>query len=98
MEIRFANDGLALIETDQAHKTRLPPNVIVSARRKLQFVRSATDERDLRNWKSLHYEKLTGDRVDQKSIRINDRWRLVFLLDRDANPNIITVLAIEDYH
>ena len=49
-------------------------------------------------WKSLHYEKLSGDRSGQKSIRLNKQWRLVFTLDSERQPPKITVLAIEDYH
>ncbi len=98
MEIEFADQSLALIETDDAGATRLPIAVIKSARRKLTLLRAAPDDRTLRNWKSLHYEKLSGDRDGQRSIRLNDRYRLVFELDSDAEPQLATVLSIEDYH
>lgn len=98
MDVVFEDHRLALIETDQAAQTKLPVAVIQSARRKLNAIRAATDERTLRNWKSLHYEKLKGDRSDQRSIRLNDQWRLVFKLDDSQTPHKITVLAIEDYH
>lgn len=61
-------------------------------------LRAAPDERTLRNWKSLHYEKLEGDRTGQRSIRLNKQWRLVFTLDSGLRPPKITVLSIEDYH
>jgi proteic killer suppression protein len=98
MEIVFADEELALIETDEAGKTRLPVAVIKSARRKLTVLRAITDDRGLRNWKSLHYEKLKGDREGQRSIRVNDQYRMVFELDDAADPQVITVIAIEDYH
>lgn len=98
MKIVFADPDMALIETDQAHTTRLPVAVIRSARRKLHLLRSATDDRSLRNWKSLHYEKLKGDRDGQRSIRLNDQYRIIFQLDEATEPRTITVLAIEDYH
>lgn len=98
MEIVFADEGLALIETDQAGATRLPVPVIKSARRKLTILRAAVDDRSLRNWKSLHYEKLGGDREGQRSIRLNDQFRMIFELDEQADPQVITILAIEDYH
>lgn len=59
---------------------------------------AAEDERTLRNWKSLHYEKLKGDREGQRSVRLNDQYRLIFLLDADTSPPKIIVLGIEDYH
>ena len=98
MDVEFADRMLALIETGKAGATRLPVAVIKSARRKLTALRAAPDERALRNWKSLHYEKLKGDRKGQRSIRVNDQYRIVFELDDDAKPQKVTILSIEDYH
>jgi toxin HigB-1 len=98
MEVLFADPVLALLETDEAGKTKLPVPVIKSARRKLTVLRAAPDDRSLRNWKSLHYEKLKGDRVGLRSVRLNDQFRMVFSLDETANPQTVTITAIEDYH
>lgn len=98
MEVIFEDKKLALIETDKAVETRLPVAVITSCRRKLVLLRAAPDERTLRNWKSFHYEKLSGDREGQRSIRLNDQWRLVFKLDTTSIPARILVLEICDYH
>ena len=98
MDVIYADHRLALIETDQAAQTRLPVAVIQSARRKLNVIRAAPDERTLRNWKSLHYEKLKSDRDTQRSIRLNDQWRLVFELDDQSSPQRVIVIAVEDYH
>lgn len=98
MEIEFADPALALIETDEAGETRLPVAVIKSVRRKLNVLRAAPDDRTMRNWKSLHYEKLKGDREGERSIRINKQYRMVFKLDNETDPQTITVLAVEDYH
>lgn len=98
MRIVFARDELALIETDEAGQTRLPVAVIKSARRKLTVIRAATDDRSLRNWKSLRYEKLQGNREGQRSIRLNDQYRMVFDLNAETDPPTVTILSIEDYH
>ena len=98
MRIVFANDWLASIETDEAGITRLPVAAIKSARRKLTVLRAVVDDRSLRSWKSLHYEKLKGDCEGQRSIRLNDQYRMVFELDEETEPQTITILAIEDYH
>lgn len=98
MRIVFADGCLALIETDEAGATRLPVAVIKSARKKLTVLRAAIDDRSLRNWKSLHYEKLKGDRESQRSIRLNDQYRMVFELDEETEPQTVTILKIEDYH
>ena len=94
----FADLTLGLIETDEAGQTKLPVAVIKSARRKLTVLRAAPDDRSLRNWKSLHYEKLKGDRAGLRSIRVNEKYRMVFAIDDDARPPTVTVVAIEDYH
>ena len=75
MEIEFRDKTLELVETDRAAETKLPIAVINSLRDKLVILRAAPDERTLRNWQSLHYEKLKGDRDGQRSIRINKQWR-----------------------
>ena len=98
MEVEFADEALALIETDRAGETRLSVAIIKSARRKLTILRAAPDDRTLRNWKSLHYEKLRGKRHGQRSIRLNDQYRLVFTLDNETTPPTVTVMSIEDYH
>jgi toxin HigB-1 len=98
MEVEFRDKALALIETDRAAETRLPVAVIDSLRDKLVMIRAGRDERTLRGLKSLHYEKLSGDRAGQRSIRINKQWRMVFTIDTERVPNKITVLAVEDYH
>lgn len=91
MEIEFRDKTLALVETDQAPETRLPLAVINSLRDKLNFLRAAADERSLRNWKSLHYEKMEGE---ERSIRINKQFRLIFTIDTTSKPNKMTILRV----
>jgi proteic killer suppression protein len=98
MKVEFADSTLALIETDSAAKTGLPVAVINSFRDKFVVIRAAPDERVLRNWKSLHYEKLEGFQDGRRSIRLNKQWRVVFTINTECNPNKITVLSVEDYH
>jgi proteic killer suppression protein len=98
MEVVFVDPALALIETEDAAQTRLPVPIIKSARRKLTVLRAAPDERSLRNWKSLHYEKLKGDMQGHRSIRLNDQYRMVFSLEDSQGTLTLTVICIEDYH
>jgi proteic killer suppression protein len=100
MDIEFKDrQKLNLIETEKAAtNTKLPIAVINSCRKKLNLLRAAPDEKTLRNWKSFHYEKLKGDIEGQRSIRLNDQWRLVFTINTDSRPPKITILEIVDYH
>jgi proteic killer suppression protein len=97
MEIEFRDKILTLIETDRAAETKLPVSVINSFRDKMVVLRAATDERTLRNWKSLHYEKLKGQE-GERSIRLNKQWRVVFLIETACKPNKLIILKVEDYH
>jgi proteic killer suppression protein len=92
MEIEFRDKTLALVETDRAADVRLPISVINSMRQKLVAMRAAPDERTLRNWKSLHYEKMEGN--DERSIRLNKQFRLIFTLDTTCKPNKVTILRV----
>ena len=98
MDVEFADKGLELIETEKAVQTKLPISVINSARKKLSFIRDAPDEATIRKWKSLHYEKLEGDRKGKYSIKINDQYRIVFKVDNTCSPPKMTVFEITDYH
>lgn len=73
-------------------------SAIKSCREKLIVLEAAPDERTLRNWKSLHYEKLGGGREGQRSIRLNKQWRLIFELNDGHSPPTATILGVEDYH
>lgn len=98
MRIEYADERLARICTPEAHKLGLPISVIRAAQRKLILLEQAPDERTLRNWKSLNYKKLSGEREDQRSIRVNDQYRIVFELLENERPPAIRILEIDDTH
>lgn len=97
MKVEFDGD-LEDVLTDKAHKLGLPIAVIRGARRKLLQLELAPDERTIREWKSLHYKKLSGNREGQRSIRINEQYRIVFELLDHEQPPVIKVLEIDDIH
>ena len=68
--------------------------VLKRATMRLQQLDAATDISDLRMPPSNKLEKLSGNRKEQYSIRINDRWRVCF---RFENGNAYDV-EIVDYH
>lgn len=64
------------------------------ARRKLLMLNAAQSLQDLRVPPGNRLEELQGDRQGQRSIRINDQWRICFVwLDVDAYQ-----VEIVDYH
>ena len=98
MKVRFGDDRLALVETNQAHRLKLPVQVVQLARRRIRFLRQALYERDLYGTASLRYEKLTGDRQGQRSIRLNDQWRMILEIDKDCQPLEVVILEISNHY
>ncbi len=96
MRIVFANQEIALVEKDGAGLPHLPIGVIHSARRKLTLLRAAENERSLCNWKSLCCEKMKDARVAWRSIRLTERYRMIFELNEDTEPQTATIMKIED--
>lgn len=62
------------------HK-KIPAQLSERLFRKLQLIDDATSDNDLRSPPSNHFEKLKGNLAKYCSIRINDKWRLIFIWD-----------------
>jgi toxin HigB-1 len=73
---------------------RLPTDIQSVALRKLRLIEAAGRIDDLRVPPGNRLEKLSGKRVDQWSIRINDQWRIVFHWTEGGAENV----SIVDYH
>lgn len=98
MELVFEDEQLALLLTTDVGDLKMSVALIKATRRKLQLLAAAKDERDLRNLKSLNFEKLKGKRSNQRSIRINKQFRLILEVDDSVSPPRIKVMGVEDYH
>ena len=73
---------------------RLPPDIQRIVLRKLEVLDAVTDLLDLRTPPGNRLEALKNDRAGQRSIRINDQWRLCFVWQQgDAHK-----VEIVDYH
>jgi len=77
---------------------RLGRDVIRAFRKKVAFLQAAESGVDLRNYRALHYEKLKGDRDGQRSIRLNQQWRLILRLEQDSEGRFLIIIEIVDYH
>ncbi len=63
----------------------------------MAIIDAAVDERDLYAQKGLRFKKLKGKR-GQRSLGLNDQWRLIVTVDEDNQGNYLTIIDIEDYH
>ena len=73
---------------------RLPTEIQSIARRKLRMINNARRLDDLRVPPANRLETLKGDMKGQRSIRINDQWRICF---RWSEAGVADV-GIVDYH
>ncbi len=77
MIISFGDDETRRVFLGTASR-KLPGDIQRVARRKLIYLDSARDLRDLLSPPGNQLEALKGDRRGQHSIRINDQWRICF--------------------
>ena len=80
----------------QEFSKKLPQSIQKTALRKLMMIDAAEKLSDLQVPPANHLEALSGNRVGQWSIRINDQWRIVFT-PSNCGRNYDDV-EIVDYH
>lgn len=98
MDIEFLDETLDRLEVDPQFSGGYAREVVAAYRRRLQAIRAAVDERDLYAFSSWRFKKLKGDRSHQRSIRLNDQWRLIVEVKPSSPKNILVIISIEDYH
>ena len=98
MEVRFKDQKLDRLETDGPYDAGFAQEIVRAYRKLMQIIRQAPDERVFYNLKSLHFEKLKGDRAHQHSMRLNKQWRLIIEFEGVVPNKLIAVISIEDYH
>lgn len=98
MEIRLKESKLDRLETDGTFDAGYSREIVRAYRKCLQIIRQAPDERVFYNLKSLHFEKLKGNRSHEHSMRLNKLWRLIIEFEGIAPNKLVAVISIEDYH
>jgi toxin HigB-1 len=98
MEVEFADADLDRLEIDPRFSAGFDSSIVRGFRKAMQAIRAAIDERDLYASKGLHFEKLKGERSEQRSIRINKQWRLILALMEGEHGRRVRIIKIEDYH
>ncbi|QIE54775.1 hypothetical protein G5B40_20285 [Pikeienuella piscinae] len=98
MEVKFANDDLARICTDDAHKIGLPVAVIKAARKTLLKLEAATFESDLFNLGGLDYKIRKGAENGTRQVRVNRQYRIFFTVSGEGAGAVATVTFIGDPH
>lgn len=98
MDVDFNHADYRRLEVDGTFTSSFSASVVTMYRKRMQAIRSAPDERVFYAMKSLHFEKLKGNRNGQYSMRLNDQWRLILEFRMKDGNKTFVVVAIEDYH
>ena len=98
MQVEYADDNLRRLAIDPEFRGRFPAEVVTAYWKVLNFIKRSTDERDLRAWKSLHFEKLTADLEGLHSLRLNRQWRLIIEIAGQAPNKTVVVRDVQNYH
>jgi len=96
LRFRFRSNRLKALYTEERGAHKYPAGVVDAFFDVLAVIVAAKDERDLRELKGWRYEKMSGQRQHQHSIRLNRQFQLV--LEWDQEGRYILIVDIEDYH
>jgi len=94
--VAFADKTLEALESED--DPAFSDAVIRAFRIRMQSIRAARDEREFYALKSLHFEKLQGNRSHQHSMRLNKQYRLILEFQGEAEDKTVVIVGIEDYH
>ena len=98
MRTVFLDKKLEALYTQEKGAHRVDPAVLEAFFEVVAAVQASKDPQDLRALKSLHYEKLKGDRKGDRSLRLHTGWRLIVREKRDGQGIYIEIVEIDDYH
>jgi toxin HigB-1 len=98
MNYRHAKKAIQRLDQEPGFTGGYSAALVRAFRMRMQLIRAAADERDFYALKSLHFEKLKGNRKHQYSMRLNDQFRLIVEIEKSREGNVIVVVDIEDYH
>jgi len=80
--------------SDKHH--RYPPQVIRKYVLRVATLQSAPNIEALYPLHSLNYEVLSGDRKGISSIRIDDKYRLEFIVSEETGETSVTICTLEE--
>jgi len=100
MKIIFQDEYLEeLAENKEAGKRRYPTDVETAFKKRIFQIKHLAGTQDLRDIKSLHFEKLKEKRYSGKySIQLNKAFRLIFQIGKDESLEVIIIEEINNHY
>lgn len=101
MEITFEKDYLRElfydgVASDKQH--RYQPQIIRKYVRVVNIMDSVDKPSDLLRYRSLHYEKLVGDKAGLESVRVNDQYRIEFKTSAENGITICSITELSNHY
>ena len=99
MTVSFKEDYLQeLYETGKTidKKHRFQPGVVKKYKYCIDLMKNVADTDGLKRYNGLNFEKLTGDKKELYSIRVNLRYRIEFTAKSDGIRPTLTICNIEE--
>jgi proteic killer suppression protein len=97
MDVMHVDKKLERLEIDLDYNAGFGRDIVRAYRKVMGVIRAAVDERTFYAMKSLHYEKLKGNRTHQRSMRLNKQFRLILQIITEERRTA-AIISIEDYH
>lgn len=96
MRIVFKQEYLSSLYYTQTSDKKhwFQPEVVKKYIKVVNILKNARVVEDLFPFVSLNYEKLSGDRAWTESVRVTDKYRLVFRTEKVEGEIIVTVCNI----
>ena len=98
LRYQFRSQKIKALFTDEKGAKKYPSEVVTAFFEVMAVIDAALDLRDFYALKSLHFEKLGGNRKGEYSMRLNRQWRLTLTIEQDEEGNYLLIIDIEDYH
>ncbi len=98
LRYNFKSKDLLNLLQDDKEARKYPDEVVENFSDLMTVIAAAKDERDLYSLKGFHFEKLSGDKGHQRSVRLNKQWRLIISLENDEHGRYILVLSITNHY
>ncbi|MBO4634738.1 MAG: type II toxin-antitoxin system RelE/ParE family toxin [Bacteroidales bacterium] len=101
MEITFEKDYLRELyydgkASDKQH--RYQPYIVKKYIRVVNILDSVNKPADLFRYRSLHYEKLVGNKAGLESVRVNDQYRIEFKTSAKGEITICNITDLSNHY
>jgi len=100
MKIKFVDEYLGVLaENKSIGKKKYPEEVELGFKKRIFQIKQANGTKDLREIKSLHFEKLKEKRyLGKYSIRINKAYRLIFMITKEERLEVMEIEEINNHY